>query len=110
MQHTQNILHTFHSIHPHIQFTLEIESNNQINFLHMTLTRLKNNQIITEWYTKPTFFSRLLNFHSTQPLTHKINIIQHLSKSSIHLSHSINRSKQIKKTKNILRQNNSLIL
>jgi hypothetical protein len=45
------ILKKFNSYHPKLQFTIEIEENNQINFLDVTLHN-NNNKIRTEWYTK----------------------------------------------------------
>jgi len=46
------IIETFNSIHPSLQFTLEI-GHKTINFLDTTII-IKNNRIIFDWFHKPT--------------------------------------------------------
>jgi hypothetical protein len=72
----------------------------------MTLTRLKNNKVITEWYTKPTNSNRYLHFNSDQPTTHKKTVIDNLIHRTIKLTHHTKRKKQINKAKFMLKQNN----
>ena len=55
--------------------TIEEESENKICFLDVLVNRDGEN-IKTNWYQKPTWPGRLLNFHSHHPLKYKINIIQ----------------------------------
>ena len=64
------ILAIFNSYEQRLQFTHEIEIDNKISFLDVLL--IKNNDTIeTNWYTKPTFSGRFLNFHSKHPLSQK---------------------------------------
>ena len=69
-----HIVNTFNTYHEKIQFIRETENENQsISFLDIFLTR-KNNQIITDWYQKPTFSGRLLNYESNHPMHKKVVI------------------------------------
>jgi hypothetical protein len=65
-----DILKHFNSYHKKIQFTIEIENQNKINFLDTTLHHLDNN-VKTEWFTKETWSSRYLNYGSQHPMTQK---------------------------------------
>jgi len=71
VHHTQihRLLNIFNSFHPRIQFTIEI-GGNILNFLDITL--IKNNKKIEfDWFHKPTFSGRYLNFLSLHPITQK---------------------------------------
>jgi len=62
VHHTQldRLLGIFNSFYPRIQFTMKIEGE-RLNFLDVTI--INNNNIIEfDWYQKPTFFGRYLNF------------------------------------------------
>lgn len=60
---TLNLLNSFHK---NIQFTVEHETNNTINFLDISITRI-NNRIVTNWYEKDFSSGRILNFFSNHP-------------------------------------------
>ena len=64
---------TFHShlnsINPHIQFTMEIESNGSLPFLDVLLTRQPDGCIVTSVYRKATATDKYLSFNSHHPLT-----------------------------------------
>jgi len=45
-------LNSLNSFHPKIQFTSEIESNNQINFIDTTVIRNPDNTLSTNWYQR----------------------------------------------------------
>jgi hypothetical protein len=66
---TDFILLTFNSFHPRLQFTIEI-GGDIINFLDITIIK-KNNGLEFDWYHKPTFSGRYLNFLSAHPLSQK---------------------------------------
>src|SRR3978361_2132464 len=66
----QQILDTFNSFHHKLQFTIEIEDSEQINFLDLTLIR-NNNRIYTKWYTKVLASGRYLNYNSEHHIIHK---------------------------------------
>lgn len=56
-EHIDLIISVFNSYHNELQFTHEIQNNNQINFLDVTLN-LINNRIISNWFQKPTASNR----------------------------------------------------
>ena len=60
------ILNTFNSYNHKIQFTTEKESDGKICFLDVLIIR--GEKIKTNWYQKPTYSGRLLNFFSHHPL------------------------------------------
>src|SRR5580765_773321 len=60
-------LTTFNSFHKRLQFTIEKSINNQINFLDISICLISGN-FITDWYRKPTFSGRFLNYFSQHPL------------------------------------------
>ena len=64
-------LDIFNSQYPRLQFTMEIESD-RLNFLAVTVIR---DNVLTEfnWYHKPTFSGRYLNFWSQHPVSQKID-------------------------------------
>lgn len=77
----------FNSFHPRLQFTVEKENNNSIAFLDLLLIRTEDNTIKTDWYHKPTFSERFLNFHSQHSFKQKYNIINNLKSRALKLSH-----------------------
>lgn len=70
----QSTLNIFNSYNKHLQFTIEEETNNQIPFLDLLITRDENQKLTTEWYSKPYSSNRLLNYHSYHPTKLKINV------------------------------------
>lgn len=101
----QSILDIFNCYHPKLQFTLEKEINNSIAFLDVRLIR--HNQLIeTDWYHKPTFSERFLNYSSEHSLKQKINVINNLKIRATSLS-SINfHNKNLKYIESMLIKNN----
>lgn len=79
-------LKTFNSFHPRLQFKLEEGIDNRLNFLDVTFV-LRNNVIEFDWYHKPTFSGRYLNFESQHPLCHKKGTIMSLVDRAVLLSH-----------------------
>ena len=67
--HVDTLLQTFNSYNEHLKFTHEIEENNSIHFLDITLIR-NNNRIMTNWYQKPiasqTLKLQVQPLHSTK--------------------------------------------
>ncbi|XP_062557507.1 uncharacterized protein LOC134222365 [Armigeres subalbatus] len=68
------VLDIFNGYNPHLQFTVEKESNNKLPFLDTLITRHEDQTLSTSWYSKPIASGRLMNFHSFHPTTMKINI------------------------------------
>jgi len=79
------VIETFNSIHTSLQFTSEI-GHKIINFLDTTII-IKNNRIIFDWYHKPTFSGRYLNYWSQHPLSQKKGTIIGLVDRIFLLSH-----------------------
>lgn len=69
-----------------MQFTLELENQSSLPFLDTKIIRTDNGELITDWYHKPTWSGRYLNFHSHLPLSYKINTISLLTRKVIELS------------------------
>jgi len=67
-----SVLTTFNSFHLRIQFTMEI-GGDKLNFLDVTLIR-NQDKIEFNWYHKPTFSGRYLNFLSHHPISQKRGI------------------------------------
>ena len=97
------ILNTFNSYHPRLKFTVEV-GGDQINFLDITIIR-RNGSLIYDWYQKPTFSSRFLNFYSYHPFCHKKGTILGLIDRVLKLSHPSFHQKNFDKIINILLMN-----
>jgi len=65
-----SIQNDFNTIHPNIKFTAETESNNQINFLDITIHRTPTNWKISI-YRKPSFTDTIIPYFSNHPVHHK---------------------------------------
>lgn len=76
-------IHHFHHIInniSNIKFTIEIETNNQINFLDLTLIRTNSNDLKYEIYRKPTSTDIIIphnSYHSPQIKTSAFNFLFH---------------------------------
>ncbi|RLU15076.1 hypothetical protein DMN91_012963 [Ooceraea biroi] len=81
----QQVLEIFNNYHPRLCFTVETEKNGTINFLDATVIR-DNEALITDWYRKPTYSGRYINYFASNPLQHKINVITNLVDRAILLS------------------------
>jgi len=57
-----DILKTFNSFHPRLQFTLEI-GGDKLNFLDVTIVK-SNANLEFDWSHKPMFSGRYLNYNS----------------------------------------------
>jgi len=79
------IVNMFNKFHPRLQFTLEL-GGDKINFLDTTIF-LEKNKIKIDWYHKPTFSGRFLNYWSQHPLSQKKGTIMGLMDRAFLLSH-----------------------
>ena len=77
----------FNSYDENLHFTTENSINNKISFLDIEII-VKNKKIIKNWYRKPTFSGRFLNYNSQHPHKNKIAIIYSLVDRAIKLSHT----------------------
>jgi hypothetical protein len=73
----ENTLADFKSIHPNIQFTIETETHNKLNYLHLTITNLHNTLALII-YGKPTFTDLIIHNDSCHPQEHKNAAINYL--------------------------------
>lgn len=81
------ILEKFNSFSDKIQFTIELENNNNIPFLDMLVHRQPyDNKIILDWYKKPIASDRFLNFNSQHSVCQKISILNSLKMRTLRLS------------------------
>jgi len=80
-----DLLSKFNSYHPRLKFTLEI-GGNTLNFLDLSIIK-KDGYLIFDWFQKPTFSGRYLNYLSQHPFTHKKGTIISLIDRVILLSH-----------------------
>ncbi|XP_044755871.1 uncharacterized protein LOC123314576 [Coccinella septempunctata] len=103
---TSELLDKFNGFHHKLKFTMELEVDQKINFLDLTVMRNSNGSICTNWYTKPTASGRILNYFSEHSTVQKVGIIKNLMFRAYSLSdvdfHRINEV-VIKK---LLRDNN----
>ncbi|XP_043469746.1 uncharacterized protein LOC122503318 [Leptopilina heterotoma] len=104
-EHVDLVIDTFNSYNRKLQFTVEKEKENSINFLDLKLIR-DNNKIITNWYQKPISSDRLINYFSDHPLQQKKNIVYNLVDRAFSLSNKKFQFDNLKKIKNILKNNN----
>ena len=80
------IKNTFNNFNHIIQFTKEEESEGRVSFLDFIIITA-GDSIKTNWYHKPTWSGRYLNFNSNDPYKYKINVINNLDDRCISLSH-----------------------
>ncbi|XP_055714728.1 uncharacterized protein LOC129808846 [Phlebotomus papatasi] len=64
----------FNSVHPKIQFSMEMEVNGVLPYLDMEIHRGENNSLSTTWYAKPSSSLRMLNYRSGHSLHTIINV------------------------------------
>jgi len=80
------VMLTFNNYHPRLRFTYEIETNGTLNFLNTTVIREDDGSLVTNWFRKPTFSGRYINFYSNHPYQYKLNTIKNLVDHAILLS------------------------
>ncbi|XP_039309325.1 uncharacterized protein LOC120358632 [Solenopsis invicta] len=96
-------LDKFNSFHPRLQFTIEI-GNERLNFLDTTII-LNEKTVEFDWYHKPTFSGRYLNFHSWHPVSQKRGVVICLVDRVFLLSHPKYHRKNLEFTVSILLEN-----
>ena len=74
------ILNNLNTYHPNINFTFELEKNNEINFLDALIKRLNNNKLETGVNQKPTSTNIYLNWNGHAPTEWKIRTLRNLIK------------------------------
>lgn len=102
----ETIQSVFNDFHPKLKFTVECENDGKIPFLDIVLIRTNNNNIITDWYHKPTFSERFLNYQSEHAFKQKHNIITNLKSRALLLSHPQFHDKNLNNIETFLLRNN----
>ena len=80
----KKFLNCLNSLHPSLNFTNEIETNNSLPFLDVLITNLctyyqSDNKFITSVYRKPTFTGQYIHWNSFGPKQRKTNLIDTLT-------------------------------
>ena len=60
-QQKLNILNKLNNYLPNINFSFELEKNNEIHFLHVLIKRLNNNKLEARFYQKQTIADIYIN-------------------------------------------------
>jgi len=98
-----DIVNTFNSFHPRLQFTLEV-GGDSLNFLDVTIVKL-NGDLEFDWFHKPTFSGRYLNYNSQHALSQKKGTIIGMVDRTFILSHPKYHQKNLNLIIEILRLN-----
>jgi len=98
------ITEQFNSYHHKLQFTVEKEINNSINYLDVTIIR-KNNKLFTKLYHKPTASGRYLHYNSVQPNNQKNVTIINLVDRALKLTSCCYRKEVLNKIQILLKNN-----
>ena len=103
LRHTQidNILQFFNTNKFNIKFTLEKEVERIINFSDISITRNQDQKPSLNWYRKPTWSARYLNFFSHHPLS----VVNNLVDRDILLSDKEFHTDNLNLIKNLLQEN-----
>ena len=67
-----NTLNVLNSYDRNVQFTHESEEQGKLAYLDALIIR-QGNELILDWYQKPTASGRLINYYSKHPRRIKIN-------------------------------------
>jgi len=73
----QAILDDFNTLHRNLQFTAQLEENNTINYLDITIQNTPTNWK-TAIYRKPTFTDTIIPYMSNHPTQHKYAAVKFL--------------------------------
>ena len=101
-----DILSAFNSYNPRLSFTVEYEDNYSLPFLDLLIKRHPNNTLSTDWYTKPTYSGRLLNYYSQHPFHQKLNVAKNLIHRCFSLSDPYLHETNTRRIQRILLSNN----
>lgn len=99
-----DILNVFNKYYPRLQFTYELENENSLSFLDVKVIR-QGSDLLTNWYHKPMFSGRCINYYSSHSLQYKINTIINLIDHAILLADEFFHKSNIKIVKDILINN-----
>ena len=98
------MLDILNSYEQRLQFTHELEIDNEISCLDVLLIRY-NDKVKTNWYIKPTFSGRFLNYYSKHPRSQKIAMVYNLVARAINLCNEKFHDGNLDKIKSLFIQN-----
>lgn len=98
-------LKALNEYHPKVQLTMEVQENNKINFLDMTVYK-HGSTVTTKWYHKPIASNRMLNYYSAHPRHTVINTAKAFAERALRLSSTQYKREIINKISAILEKNN----
>ena len=75
-----NLLCYINSINNNIQFTVEKEVDNTLPFLDINICKQSNGSLAFKVFRKQTSNDRYLDYHSHNPISHKINTVKALQR------------------------------
>ena len=76
----QRLHNHLNSIHPDVKWTKEVEENERISMLDITIIRNSDGSLDFDVYRKPTHTNQYIHFHSHQPLSYKLSTIHALTR------------------------------
>ena len=74
--HVDTMLSVFNWFDSHLQFTVERETEISVPFLDTRVIRCGDQKVLLDWYTKPTYTGRYINYHSNHTINQKINTVR----------------------------------
>lgn len=102
----ETMLNLFNNYHGNLKFTIEKETNNNINFLDMSIKRYPNNdKLKIQWYTKPTWSGKYTHYQSNLPLIYKKSVVKNLTNRALTLTSPELRKETLDKVRNTLKKN-----
>ncbi|XP_044745159.1 uncharacterized protein LOC123307022 [Coccinella septempunctata] len=98
-------LRKFNECDEFIKFTLEEETLGSVPFLDTKVIRTNDNNIILDWYRKPTSSGRYIHFLSNHPSKQKINLILGLKSRIERIVHPTKREANLNVLFQLMRNN-----
>lgn len=89
-----------------IKFTEEVEENQQINFLDLTIHVDDTGKMKSNWFTKPIASNRLINYYSAHSQHMKFNVAKSFIRKVLAVSHFDFHKENKVKIETILVKNN----
>lgn len=103
--HIQTTLECFNSHSANLQFTIEIENNEQaVPFLDTKALR-HNNRIKLKWHRKDTHSNKIIHFQSDHNINIKINTVKQMKNRINKICHDTFKQEGIKRLQEIFKQN-----
>lgn len=99
-----NTLNVLNSYDRNVQFTHESEEQGKLAYLDALIIR-QGNELILDWYQKPTASGRLINYYSKHPRRIKINTAVNFIKRVHSISDERFQQKNEQRIRNILQNN-----